>query len=335
MKKTFICGLAALLLFSALSLHAVSKKDMWMNAITERDPAAKLQKLMEYKAEYDDPKDDNYLYLYYNLTITSYQLKKFAEAIELGEKTLQIPNIQDNNKLDLYLILANGYNVTNQDLNKAAEYAEMVVSTANSLKQLAGDNADAISKMDGGYISPALRIQAKIYLQLGKNDSALLMKAAEKSIAAYRLDKNQTSLAFALTAFSSLANSKKYQEAATILESIHKEREGSEKEYDALGKIYYQMDKKEKAIEYFEKAYSKKASAQSASQLGTLLQKVNPAKAIEYLADEFAFTDNRESQTFKLLEHLYFNVVYKDKSEEDKEIGFKALLEAAKARINK
>jgi len=335
MKKILICSLAALLLLAAMNLTAASKKDMWMNAITERDASVKLQKLLEYKAEYDDEKDENHLYLYLNLTITSFQLKKFAESIEFGEKTLQISNIQDNNKLDLYLILANAYNVTNQDLNKSAEYAEMVISTAQNLKQLSADNADALAKMDNSYVSPALRIQAKIYLQQGKNNPALLVKAAEKSIAAFQIDKNQSTLVFALSAFSTLANGKKFQEAATVMESIHKQREGSAKEFDALAKIYYQMDNKDKAVEYFEKAYSKSASAKAASQLGTLLQSKNPAKAIEFLADEFAFTDNRDSQTFKLLEHLYFNVVYKDKSVEDKETGFKALLEAAKSRIIK
>ncbi len=335
MKKTLIIIVVMILLLSSLSLFAQSKKDLWMTAITEREADVKLQKLMEYKEKYDDPKDDNHLYLYLNLTAVTYQLKKFAETIELGEKTLQLADIQDNNKLDLYLILANSYNVTNQDLNKAAEYADMVVKTAQNLKLMSGDNADTITRMDGSYISPALRIQAKIYLQQGKNDAAMLMKAADKSIAAYQIDKQQTSLAFALTAFSTLANTKKFKEAASVLESIHKQREGSAKEFDALAKIYYQMDNKDKAIEYFEKAYQKKPSAQAASQLGALLQKQNPAKAIEYLADEFAFTDNRESQTFKLLEHLYFNVIYKDHTEEDKESGFKALLEAAKQRIVK
>ena len=84
MKKTLIICLTALIFLSALSLPAANKKEMWMNAITEKDPTVKLQKLMEYKAEFDDPKDDNYLYLYSNLTLTSFQLKKFAESIEFG-----------------------------------------------------------------------------------------------------------------------------------------------------------------------------------------------------------------------------------------------------------
>jgi len=310
---------------------------LWVNAITEKDLNVKLQKLMEYKAEYDDPKDDNYTNLYYNLTYTIFQLKKFAESIEYGEKTLQIPGLQDNLKLNLYLMLANAYNITKQDLKKAAEYADMVVGTAQNLKKLTSENEDEIGKMDTGYIAPALRIQASIYLQLGKNgDSTLLLKVSEKSLAAFDIDKAQTSLAFALQAFSTLAKEKKSKEAVSVMEAIHQRREGTSKEFDALAQIYYHhLNNKEKAIEYWEKSYHKHPSADLASQLGTLLQKQNPAKAVEYLADEFAFTDDRESQTFKLLEHLYFNVVNKDQANEEKEAGFKALLEAAKGRRQK
>ncbi len=335
MKKTLIICLTALIFLSALSLPAANKKEMWMNAITEKDPTVKLQKLMEYKAEFDDPKDDNYLYLYSNLTLTSFQLKKFAESIEFGEKTLQIPNIQDNTKLTVYLILANAYNVTKQDYKKAAEYADMVVSTAQSLKQMTGDKPDEVSKMDAGYIAPALRIQASAFLQLGKTDQAMLLKASEKAIAAYGVDKAQTSLAFALTAAGSLANNKKFQEAISIIESIHKLREGTAQEYDNLAKMYNGLGNKDKMIENFEKAYGIKPNADTAEKLGRLLNKQNPTKAIEYLADVFAFTDSRESEAFKLLEHLYFNVVYKDKTAEDKDAGFKALLETAKGRIVK
>jgi tetratricopeptide (TPR) repeat protein len=335
MKKTLVYCLAALILFSALSLTAASKKDLWMNAITERDPAAKLQKLLEYKNEYDDPKDDNYLYLYYNLTITHFTLKKYAESIELAEKTLQIPTIQDNNKIDLYLVLANAYNITSQDLQKAVEYADQVVVTAQNLKQMSLNSPENLSKMDVGYICPALRIQARIYLQLGKTDHTMLTKAADKAMAAYLIDKSDNSLAFAKQAFGILANAKKYTEAAAIMETILKSKEGNAKEYEDLAKIFYLQDKKDQAVEYFEKAYALKGSAEAASQLGVLLQKTNPAKALDYLADEFAYTGNRESQTFKLLEHLYHNVVNKDKTQEDKEAGFNALLETAKGRIQK
>ena len=337
MKKTLIFCMSALLLLTTMNLTAANKKEMWMNAITEKDLNTKLQKLMEYKAEFDDPKDDNYTNLYYNITYTVFQLKKFSESIEYAEKTLQIPGLQDNLKLNLYLMLANAYNITKQDLKKAAEYADMVVGVADNLKKLTSGNADDINRMDNGYVSPALRIQASIYLQLGKNgDHSLLLKASEKSIAAFEIDKAQTSLAFALQAFSSLAKEKKSQEAVSVMEAIHQKREGTSKEFDALAQIYYHhLNNKEKAVEYWEKAYQKTPSADLASRLGTLLQKQNPSKAVDYLADEFAFTDSRESQTFKLLEHLYFNVVYKDQTHEEKEAGFNTLLETAKSRVKK
>lgn len=335
MKKTLVYCLAALVLLSALSLTAASKKEMWMNAITERDPALKLQKLLEYKNEYDDAKDENHLYLYYNLSVTYFGLKKYAESIEISEKTLQLPNIQDNNKIDLYLVLANAYNITSQDLQKAVEYADQVVATAQNLKQLSAGSPENQNKMDVGYVCPALRIQARIYLQLGKTDHTMLTKAAEKAMAAYVIDKSDNSLAFAKQAFGILANAKKYDEAANIMETILKNKEGSAKEFDDMAKIYYLQDKKDQAIEYFEKAYKLEGSADAAAQLGKLLNKTNPAKAMEYLADEFAYTGNTEAETYKLLKHLYYNIVNKDKSQEDNDAGFNALLETAKGRIKR
>ena len=102
-----------------------------------------------------------------------------------------------------------------------------------------------------------------------------------------------------------------------------------------LGVLYFKIKEKEKALVYFESAYKLKPQADLALKIGQLVFKTEPEKGIKYFADSFVLSNyNKESDAYKYLQQLYFNEWAKGKSEDEKEQGFAAIIEEAKARVS-
>ena len=122
MKKILVLMLIIWVL-SFTTMYSIDKKQMekWVTIITEKDAPTKMQKLEEFHTEYGDKNDQLTRLIYMNLTITSYQVQKFDKTIEYGEKALESKEIENSDKLKIYLSLANAYYVTKTDMGKGQQ----------------------------------------------------------------------------------------------------------------------------------------------------------------------------------------------------------------------
>ena len=80
--------------------------------------------------------------------------------------------------------------------------------------------------------------------------------------------------------------------------------------------------------------YKVRKQAKIAKRIALLVQKQDPHKGAKYFAEAFVLSkSDKESDAYKYLEHLYFNIIAKDKPPEEKEKGFKEFIDAAKQRL--
>ena len=159
MKKITIL----IIMFITLGLSALlaldkEQTDAWTALVGEKDLQVKMQKLEAYYNKYGAKEDRYSMYMYIHLAQTTYQLQQYDKTIQFGEKALTYKEIDASNKLPLYLYLANSYNLTKKDLDKAYDYAEQIIVLANSLRSETQGN----SAIDINYTAPALRIQVQL-----------------------------------------------------------------------------------------------------------------------------------------------------------------------------
>lgn len=331
MKKLLAYVMIALLVASAL-LWADEKQDLWRRADAETNLEQKFSLLEEYAAKY--PQDENAKVLYWNLSFLSYQLKKYDKTIKYGELALAQEGLDNNNRLNLYLYLANSYNVTKTDQEKARHYAEQVVSLAKVLK---GDEKVS-PRYDKNYIVPALRIQIQILYAKGKNDPQLLLEATSKAVEIYRdYDQSVRSSHMIVTLSDRLYKVNKKDEAIDALEQIIDIERPNPKYIGFLASWLSKRAKpgdKEKAVNYLERSYQARKNVKTAYNIAILVQKNDLDKALKYLAEAHMMNpQNKNSDAYKLLRHLFYNVKLKNKPQEEQDQAFNTLLEAAKSRL--
>ncbi len=331
MKKLLVFVLISFLA-NSIFLLSDEKQDLWKRADVETNLEQKFSILEEYAAAY--PQDENAKVLYWNLSVLSYQLKKYDKTIKYGELALAQEGIDNNNRLNLYLYLANSYNVTKTDLEKAFHYAGQVVSLAKVLK---GDEKVS-PRYDKSYIVPALRIQIQILYAKGKNEPQKMLEAADKAVEVYNdFDQSLRSSRMILTLADLLYKINKKDEAIDALEQIIDEERPNPKYIGLLASWLSKRGRaedKEKAVNYLEKSYQARKNVKTAYNIAILVQKNDLNKALKYLADAHMMNpDNKSSDAFKLLRHLFYNVKEKNKPQEEQDSAFNALLNEARARL--
>jgi len=330
MKKTafFVATLIALSLplVSALDKQQV---DAWTALVSEKDLQVKIQKLEEYYNKYG-AKDDRYsMYMYVHLAQTNYLLQQYEKTIQFGEKALTYKEIDASNKLPLYLYLANSYNLTKKDLDKAYDYSEQIVQLANSLRSASQSN----TSIDINYTAPALRIQVQL-LAVKAQDPRNALLAFNKALEAYNLDKSEKSANFVVRLSDHLRKIDLVEDAIRGIEAINQDKPNAEY-FNMLGKWYNQVKNMPKAIENFKSAYNLKKNAQVAYNLGILLNQAQELdSAIAYLAEAHLLNDEKISpEAFKLFEHLVFFEKTKGQPQPDQEKVYNEILAAARARL--
>lgn len=317
--------------FSLSMALAIDKEqvDTWTALVGEKDLQVKMQKLEAYYNKYGAKEDRYSMYMYVYLAQTSYLLQQYEKTIQFGEKALGYKELDASNKLPLYLYLANAYNLTKQDLEKAYGYAEQIVVLADSLRSASPGN----SAIDLNYTAPALRIQVQL-LAAKAQDPQNAVTALNKAIAAYKLDKSDKSANFVIRLSDHLSKNDKYEDAIRGMEAIVQEKPNADY-YKLIGNWYARLKNNPKAIENFKASYAMKRNAQVGYNLGILLnQNQELDSAIDYLAEAQLLNDEKYSpEALKLFDHLVIFVKAKDMPKSEQEKLYNELLAAAKARL--
>jgi hypothetical protein len=330
MKKLAVL-IVLLFVFSWIGLFAVDKEqaDAWNDLIGEKDLHVKMQKLEDYYNKYGGQEDRNSMYMYLHLAETTYLLQQYDKTIQFGEKALTYKDIEAGYKLRLYLYLANAYNLTKKDVDKAYTYTELLIELAKMLRSATMDN----SAIDNNYTAPALRIQ--VQLLVAKADLESTRKAFSKAIEAYQLDKSDKSAQFVLALSERLLSKfNKVEEAIHGVEIINQNKPNSEY-YRLLGMWYNRLKNVPKTIENLQASYQLKKNAKVAYDLGVMLnQTQNLDGALEYLAEAYLLNDEKYSpEAQKLFEHLVFYEKTKGQPQAEQERIYNEILTAAKARL--
>ncbi|MCP4147113.1 MAG: hypothetical protein GY757_05125 [bacterium] len=340
-KKIIVVSILVLFSCSSFLLLSQNKKEMWSKAIVEKNPEKKLQFLKDYEAKYGKKKDKFHKFLYLNLSNTAFTLKKYDEAIQYGEKALTFPDLDDTNKIQMYIRLANAYKQTKTDMDKALENAGKVIEMANDFISKQGESTQdeekkekVISNYKIFYMAPAYRLQATILYEKDKENTEVIKQAAEKACEAYKLDKSERSSKMVFSFAYNMYKKKMTADAIKNLEVILNKEKPEYNHTIMLASLYYKLKNKTKAVNYYEMAYKAKRQKKTAMKIGRLTQKNNPLKGANYFAEAFLMGgEDKDSDAFKFLQQIYFNVIAKDKTPAEKEKGFKAFLNAARARL--
>lgn len=321
-----------LIVIGTVVLPAMTKAqtDAWIAVLGEKTLQVKFEKLEEYYKTYGDKDERNAIYMYLNLADTAYQLQQFDKTIQYGEKALLYKDIEAQNKLHIYLFLANAYNLTKKDIDKAYSYADLVIELAKSLRL---ENQSNNSTIDINFVAPALRIQ--VQLLLGKSqDEKNTTEAFNKALESYNLDKSEKSCNFVLFLSDRMLKNQKIEDAIRGIEAINQNKPSADY-YKTLGNWYAKLKNNPKAIENFKASYLLKKNAQVAYNLGILLNQTQELdSALDYLAEANLLNDEKYSaDALKLLQHLVLFEKTKGQPQAEQEKVFNDILAAAKIRL--
>ena len=341
MKKTIIL-MIILLLVASVSLFSSRKamQELYIKAVSEKDPALKIERLKEYEKLYGQNKDKFLTFVYIHLADTSYQVKNYEETVKYGEIALGYEDLDPVNKLRLYSILAGSYYSAQKDLQKAYDYAGSMIDFAKGLMEKAKNSGQDekevetfIENYQKYYIAPGYRMQAVILSNRGKDNPDSIKEAAQKAVAAYMADKSKNSARVVLSLAGNLLKANSLDDAAAVVEKIFDESNPDRRFANFLGTIHYKKGDKDKAVRYFEMAYQGDKKVNTAMKIGQLVHKQDIDKGIRYFADAFVLSDSdEESNAFKYLRELY-NRKTKDLPPKEKEKGFQEIITAAKVRL--
>jgi len=340
-KKITVATILLLVVVAFLSARNKEQEDMYLKAVAEKDLPTKMELLKQYVEKYGQQNDKYLMFIYLNLAETSYKLKNFDDVIRYGEVATGFQEIDPTNKLNMMFFLANSYYNLQKEMEKGLKYGDSIIEVSNDLiKKMEASEQDRekITQMVNNYkqyfIAPAYRLQSLILFAMGKDNDALILQAAEKAISAYDLDKSENSNKIVISLAGNLYQKNKFNEAISVIERIIDKENPKFEEANFLGSLYYKIGNRDKSIQFLDIAYKSKHMLDLAMKIGQLVQKKDPYKGINYFADAYVLSRyNKESQAFKFLEHLYFNIIAKDKSPEERETGFKDIIEAAKTRL--
>ncbi len=336
MRKVISLFMVLFTVFIMMTLNASEKQDLWVRAISEKNLESRLLYLEQFNDKYN--KDKRYFKnLFINLTKTAFQLRNFDKTIKYGETAITAENLEQNYKLELYLYLANAYNVTKSDLDKAYQYAGMVIDLSENMKKGFKEGAKVIEQINKSFEAPSLRIQAVILYSKGNENPENLKKALSKVLDAFKIDGSVRSsdkvFSYAVALYKK--NKSSIDDSLNAVLELNNKSEESNPRYLNLISHWYVVKKdKDNAVKYLRLLYDNKKKNSTALKLGQLLYKTSPDKALEYFAESFVLSDeDKESRAYKYLQQLWFNQVAKGKPAKEQDEGFKKLIETAKTRL--
>jgi hypothetical protein len=335
---TILVLVASVLLFPAKKKE---QQELYLKAVSEKDPATQIGFLKEYVEKYGAKQDRFLVNAYFKLSEASHKLKNYDDVILYGEKTLNLPDLPPQNKLNLLFYLSNSFYTTKKDFDKAIGYADQVLAECNSmLKKMEESQQDSekTKKIADNYrsffIAPAYKLQALILYMKDKDNVEGIKQAADKAFKSYEITRDDHTKQLVFTLAVNLFKKKKAADAIEIIEKIIDPKKVEYNQANLLARAYLITKNKSKSIYYYEQMFKAKPRADLALKIGAMVHKTDVNKGVRYFANSYVLGKlNKESDAYKYLEHLYFNQIAKDKSAEEKEKGFKEIIEAAKARF--
>lgn len=331
MKKIIITPIILMLIFSCLLQAQDDKRNLWNMSMNEKDLELKMTLLKDYENKYSMDNDDKTPILYVLLTTTAFQLKRNDEAIEYGEKSITLKDkIKNDNMLRIFIILANAYNITKKDFDKAYGYAQNVVDLSKNMKAMGNQSIT----LDKNFIAPALRIQVRILYSKDKDNTEIMVQTAEKVLEAYEFDKSMNTIKLMHSLAVNLYNKKIFDASAMIMQPLCEIKNPNPNHLDLMARILAKKGDKDKAAEYLEKSYGINQKIKTAYDIGALLQKSNPQKAAKFLAKVVVKSDGQYSAKAEpLLKHIVYNIIYKGKPQEVQDSGYKQIISTAKNEL--
>ncbi len=330
MKRIILLNLL-LILFSSMYIFAQNDnpKDMYENALKEKDPVLKFQKLEEYYNKNRSEQHNMKKIFFLHIVRAAFESKKFDRVIKYGEKALKFEWINEENKLGLYLQISNAYVISEINLTKAYNYSEFVINLGKLMIQ-----NDSNSGLNEKFVIPAFCLQIRI-LDKQITDLEALENVLKKSIEAYLYEKSPEFARYIFVFTNRLYYKfNKYDEAIEALEMICNDNSIKPEYLNKIALWYFKKDEIEKAIEYLKRSYNLKKDAKISYSLGKLLQRRDIDEAIDYLAESYLMDDKNTSNNSKiLLQHLFFNIKMDGKSPEEKERGYIEILNKARLKL--
>jgi len=327
-----------------LSASPQDQQDLYIKAVSEKDPGLKIQLLKQYEQLYGETGDKYLKFIYLQLAETLFQVKNYQEAIRYGEKTLASGEIAPTNRLTLFYTLANSYHTSQKDLEKAFQYAGSMIELAqwvidkaktSDLSDLEKEKLDQfIETYQKYYIAPGYRLQAMVLSSRAGQDVNAVKEAAGKAVEAYKADKSENSSRLAFSLAGELFKQNNLDDAIGVAESIFDESNPNEQFAGFLGTLYYRKGDKDKAVQYFELAYKADRKMKTAITIGQLVYKKDIDKGLQYFADAFILSNSDEnSKAYQYLRELYYNNKAKALAPGKQDMGFKEIIQAAKVRL--
>ncbi|MEN8153253.1 MAG: hypothetical protein ABFR75_04465 [Acidobacteriota bacterium] len=337
MLKKISAAFIILILFSASLLTGGEKQDLWLKAVSEKDGKARLLLLEEFAEKFKNDKR-YFKNLHINLTKTAFYIRDFDKTIQYGEKTIAVENLEDNYKIEVYIYLANSYYVTKTDLDKAFQYAGLVVDLSQAIKKGFKDSSDLGTQIDQRYLVPALSIQASILHTTGKDKTENLIEALNKVTEAFIYDKSKrtTNKIFSYAIALYRKDPSKIDASLKAVENAYSNsKDPNPRHAYVIASWYNKKNDKENAIKFYKKSYNVNKKSKIATNIGILLNKKSPESAVKYFAEAYILGDSdKESKAYKYLRQLWYNKIAKGKTQKEQDDGFDEILTSAKSRLN-
>lgn len=305
MKKTALTTLTLILfLFSFLSAQNNDANQDYIKAVTTKDVEQRIQLLKEYIKKWEGKGTQNENFVYVNLCLTPYKGKTLKEAVECGEKALELGGFDDYTKYQILIAVAGSYNTLGQNLAKAKNYAMNAVNIAKANKT---KSSTTITPAQWNkFIGAGYYVHGQA-LEKAKN----LRGAVDSYINSYNILKNPQIAKDLKRIGKSLYDFKSYKEA----EKAFKVTASVLKDFASIyfyAQTLHRNGKREEALSNYRQAYMKQKSGDIAYNIGIILAgkaKKNPSfsdEAIKYLLDASFLSPANSKKAMQMAESLFF-----------------------------
>jgi tetratricopeptide (TPR) repeat protein len=340
MKRT-IAFLIIMSLLSSFSLLAISKKKLYKQAVAATDNAVKLKLFKQYIAKYTDKEEGNTANAYYFLTKLTLSNKVYKDAITYGEEFISSPNIDDNKKMQVYLWMANAYNLAKVDEAKALEYCDATLDLGSKMIESFKNIAAIRNNITGNFIFPALRIKIKILYSKIKDDHDKCLEVVELNNRLLQIRKGDIDTfvkqVYLKCGLALGISHQDFENGIKTLELIYDQENPDNATTKLLASYYRKLGNEEKSVEYLGSLYKVKRDPKMAKQLGLLYYKSlkNKEEAVRFFAEGYVLEgENKESDMFKYMQQIWYKEMATEMTVKEKKDGFEKLIEEAKLRVS-